>query len=89
MTLRKGGPVIALLLLLLAASLALPALILAVVVGQVLALLVFDRLATRSWKHADKLVTVAERGPANVVYLSDRIAAQRRDRRLLRLLERS
>lgn len=80
---------IALLLLLLAASLALPALILAVMVGQVLALLVFDRLATHAWRHADKLVTEAERGPSNVVYLSDRIVAQHRDRRLRRLLERS
>jgi hypothetical protein len=80
--------VIALLLLLLAASLVLPALIAAVIVGQVLALLAWDRLAAHEWKRADRLVTEAERGPSNVYYLAEWIEADHRERRLLRLLER-
>lgn len=80
---------IALLLLLLAASLALPALIAAVLVGQVLALFLWDRLATHVYEHVDRDVTRAELGPSNVVYLTPQIGADHRDRRVMRLLERT
>jgi hypothetical protein len=79
---------IALLLLLLAGSLVLPALIATVIVGQVLALLLWDRLATHEYRRVDRLVTEAEVGPENVIYLSDQIRADHRERRLMRLLER-
>jgi hypothetical protein len=63
-------------------------LIACVFVGQVLALLAWDRLAMHEWKRADRLVTEAEVGPENVIYLSDRIKTDHRERRLMRLLER-
>jgi hypothetical protein len=59
-----------------------------VFVGQVLALLVFDRLFTHEEKRVDRLVTEAERGPSNVYYLAEWIEADHRERRLMRLLER-
>jgi hypothetical protein len=63
-------------------------LVVLVAIGQVLALLLFDRLAAHEWKRADRLVTEAERGPLNVVYLAEWIEADHRERRLIRLLER-
>ena len=79
----------ALVLLLLAGSLVLPALLAVVMLGMFLTLLLFDRMFSHEEQRAEQLVTEAETGPANVVYLSEHIEANHRNHRLRRLLERS
>jgi hypothetical protein len=79
----------ALVLLLLAGSLVLPALLAVVMLGMFLTLLLFDRMFSHEERRAEQLVTDAETGPDNVVYLSDHIKADHRSQRLRRLLERS
>ncbi len=74
--------------LLLRIPLALAALVACMFAGQVLALLLWDRMFTHEERRADRLVTEAEVGPENVIYLSDQIRADHRERRLWRLLER-
>lgn len=80
---------IALLLLLLAASLVIPVLFVTVVAAGVTALALFHWMATRVYKRADRDVTAAERGPSNVHYLTPQIEADHRERRVMRLLDRS
>jgi hypothetical protein len=75
--------------LLLRIPLVLAALVACMFAGQFLALFAWDRLFTHEEKRADRLVTAAEAGPANVVYLTPQIEADHRERRLLRLLERN
>lgn len=58
-------------------------------VGMFLALIAFDRMYARIERRADRFVTAAELGPDNVVYLSERIEADHRRQRVMRLLERS
>lgn len=58
-------------------------------VGMFFGIWGYDRMACRIEARADRLVTKAERGPDNVVYLSERIDADHRSHRLRRLLERS
>lgn len=79
----------ALLLLLLAGSLVLPALLGVVMLGMFLTLLLFDRMFVHEERRAEQLVTEAETGPDNVIYLSERIEADHQSHRLRRLLERS
>jgi hypothetical protein len=79
----------ALALLLLAGSLVLPALLAVVMLGMFLTLLLFDRMFSHGEQRAEQLVTKAEEGPDNVVYLSERIEAAHRSQRLRSLLERS
>ena len=74
--------------LLLRIPFALAAIVACMFAGQFLALFAWDRLFTHEEKRADRLVSEAERGPANVIYLTDQIRADHRERRLLRLLER-
>lgn len=57
--------------------------------AMVLGLWAYDRMARRCEARADRLVTKAEAPPANVVYLTEELATQAREGRLLRLLERS
>ena len=63
-------------------------LVVLVAIGMFIALFAWDRLTAHEWKRADRLVSEAERGPANVIYLTDQIRVDHRERRLLRLLER-
>jgi hypothetical protein len=84
----KEAAMLSLILLLLEPIAAVRLLVACVFAGQVLALLTWDRLTAHEWKRADRLVTEAERGPLNVVYLAEWIEADHRERRLMRLLER-
>jgi hypothetical protein len=79
------------LLLLTAWSTLWPLVVLAVGVGgaMVLGLMAYDRMARRCEARADRLVTKAEAPPANVVYLTEELAQQARESRLLRLVERA
>lgn len=74
--------------LLLRIPLALGALVACMFAGQFLALFAWDRLFTHEEKRADRIVTEAERGPSNVLYLTPQIEADHRDRRVMRLLDR-
>lgn len=58
-------------------------------VGMFFGIWGYDRMACRIEARADSLVAKTERGPDNVVYLSERIEADHRSHRLSRLLERS
>jgi len=80
--------VLPLILLLLEPTGVLLLLVACVFVGMFLALLVWDRLFTHEEKRADQLVTEAERGPSNVLYLAEWIQDDHRRQRLRRLLER-
>jgi membrane protein implicated in regulation of membrane protease activity len=64
-------------------------LVVLVAVGMFLALIAFDRMYARIERRVDRDVTAAERGPDNVVYLTERIEADHRRQRVMRLLERS
>jgi hypothetical protein len=56
--------------------------------GMWLALMLFDHWGREAERHVDRLVTEAEAGPSNVIYLTPQLEAEHRERRLLRLLER-
>lgn len=67
-----------------------PAVLVALVgVGSFFGIWGYDRMACRIEARADRLVAKAERGPDNVVYLSEHIEADHRSHRLRRLLERA
>jgi len=75
--------------LLLRIPLALAVLVACMFAGQFLALAAWDRMFAHEEKRADRLVTRAEEAPPNVVYLTPQIEADHRQRRMLRLLDRS
>lgn len=75
--------------LLLRIPLALAVLVACMFAGQFLALFAWDRMFAHEGKRADQLVTEAEQGPSNVYYLTPELEADHRDRRLMRLLDRS
>jgi p-aminobenzoyl-glutamate transporter AbgT len=60
-----------------------------VVIGMVAALFLYDRMTGRVVERADQDVTQAEVGPSNVYYLTPELEAAHRDRRVMRLLDRS
>ena len=57
--------------------------------GMLAALFLYSRMADHEWKRADELVTRADLGPSNVYYLTPQIEADHRQRRVMRLLDRS
>lgn len=60
-----------------------------VAIGMTIGLWLFGRLFAHEEKRADQLVTRAEEGPTNVVYLTPAIAAEHAARRVANLLDHS
>lgn len=58
-----------------------------VAIGMVIGLWLFDRLFAHEERRADQLVTRAEEGPPNVVYLTPAIRSEHAARRLANLLD--